>query len=113
VDEEVYDISLEMLHKLKDLPERIRVGIADLIDYNFYMLPELDGYSQAVGGVIKGDPPFFFELEYVREEHKNIVMLDMEEITLDEYLDYIDNDQTLRQYEQETNEGIEDTIQGD
>lgn len=109
MDEEVYDISLDMINKLKSLPKKVRIGIADLIDYNFYSLPELEGYSQAVGGVIKGDPPFFFEIEYVKEEGKNIIMLDIEEITLDEYLDYIDNEQTLRQID----EGINDTIQRD
>lgn len=112
-EEEVYDVSLEVIQKLKALPERVRVGIADMLDYNFDALPELDGYSQAVGGVIKGEPPFFFELEYVREEGKNIVILDIDEITLDEYLDYIDNEQALKQFEQETDEGIDDTIQRD
>lgn len=106
MEENVYDVSLDMLKKLKALPERFRNAIVDQIKSNSSSFIDLSGYSQTVGGVVKGSRPFFFEIEYVKEPNTPVVMLDLEEISLDDYLDYIDEEKTLKSNEESINEGV-------
>lgn len=110
MEDNVYDVSIDMVGKLKKLPARIRFSIADQIELNSSQFIELEGYTQTIGGVVKGDPPYFFEIEYVREPDKAVVILDMDEITLDEYLDYIDEKKIFKSNGKETDYGIDDII---
>jgi len=107
VDDSTYDVSLEMLAKLKALPKRIRMSIADMLDKSWDKFLDLEGYSQMIGGVVKGDKPFFFEIEYVKDPFTPIIILDIEEISLDDYLDYIDEEKTLNSNESKIDKGIE------
>ena len=58
-------------------------------------LVSLNGLTQMVGGVVKGAVPFFFEIEYLKQEGENAVYLDIIPIELDDYLDLITNQKTL------------------
>lgn len=109
MDENVYDVTLEMIEKLKAMPKRVRMAIANLIENNASEFEDLYGYSQMIGGVVKGNPPFFFEIEYVKDPDTPVIMLDIEEITLDDYLDYIDEEKVFKSNEQETNDGFSKT----
>lgn len=113
MEENVYDVSLDMLKKLKALPERVRGAIVDQIQFNSSSFTDLSGYSQTVGGVVKGSHPFFFEIEYVKEPNTPVIMLDLEEISLDDYLDYIDEEKTLKSNEESINEGVNNTDERD
>ena len=49
------------------------------------------------GRVIKGETPYFYEIEYLKpREDGYIIFLDIEEITCDEYLDYINIKQIIK-----------------
>jgi len=70
-------------------------------------LVSLNGLTQMVGGVVKGEVPFFFEIEYLKQEGEKAVYLDIIPIELDEYLDLITNQKTL------TSNGTEGTTGGE
>lgn len=75
--------------KIGNLPQEISDDILSQIIDNVDELPTKDAYPQKVCGVVKGDKPFFFELEYLNEEGYIPVLLDIEQIGLEEYLDSI------------------------
>lgn len=107
MEDNVYDVSLEVVDKLKSLPEKIRNEIVDQIEDNSELFVDLSGYTQTIGGVVKGNNPFFFEVEYVKEPNVPVVILGLEEISLDDYLDYIDEEKIFKSNAESTNEGIE------
>ena len=84
------------IDELITLPYEAALGIMKQVKKNSPQLPEKDNWSQMVGGVIKTDPPFFFELEYVRYKGTHPVYIDVMEINLDDYLDYINLNKYLK-----------------
>ena len=95
MENNVYDVSLQFFDKIKSLPEKIRNEIIDQIEYNLESFIDLPGYTQTIGGVVKGDKPFFFEIEYIKEPNTPTIILELEEISLDNYLDYIDEEKKI------------------
>lgn len=75
--------------KIKELPQEISDDILSQIMNNVSELPTKDSDTQKVCGVVKGEKPFFFELEYLHEQEYIPVLLDIEQIGLEEYLDSI------------------------
>ena len=59
-------------------------------------LPTQESYPQKVCGVVKGDTPFFFELEYINEDGYIPIFLDIEQIGLEEYLDSINENKYFK-----------------
>ncbi len=58
-------------------------------------LPIQNGWSQIIAGVTKEKNPYFFEIEYLKQEDDYTVFLDIKEIDSDSYLDYYNLNQTL------------------
>ena len=77
------------IDELLDLPYEVSIEIMEQLKINSSKLPEKNFYSQVIGGVVKINPPYFFELEYIKEEGCNPIYLDIIEIECDQYLDYI------------------------
>jgi hypothetical protein len=71
--------------------------LAQLI-LNDEILPKEDIYPQHVGGRLKNGEEYFI-IEYINEHKDNPIYLDIEGITLDEYLDLMIEKQTLQTYE--------------
>ena len=84
------------IDELISLPYEASMGIMKQVKKNSSGLPEKNDWSQMVGGVIKSDPPFFFELEYVKHKGEHPIYIDVMEIHLDDYLDYINLNQYLK-----------------
>ena len=61
-------------------------------------LPIDNNFTQIVGGVIRKDEPLFFFIEYLSQDHEAVLLLDVMEITSDEYLDLILENNTLEYY---------------
>ena len=61
-------------------------------------LPQKEGHSQDVAGVIKKDEPIFFVIEYVKQENELPILVDLTVIELDEYLDYIVDKKSIKSY---------------
>ena len=66
-------------------------------------LPYSEGWSQEISGVIKKEDPIFFVVEYVKQENEMPSLVDVYEIEMDEYLDYIKKNQTINYYESNRN----------
>ena len=68
-------------------------------------LPELNGYSQIVFGVVKSKEPFYFKVEYIKQLEEIATFLDIIDVEVDDYLDAINNKQALdTDGKQESNE---------
>ena len=61
-------------------------------------LPDRDGWSQSVAGVIKKKNPTFFVVEYLKQKNDIPILVDIEEIEVDEYLDYILEAKSIKSY---------------
>ena len=82
--------------KMSNLPQEVSDDILSQIMDNVSDLPTKDAEPQIVCGVVKGDKPFFFELEYIHEEEYTPVFLDIEQIELEEYLDSINQNKYFK-----------------
>tara|TARA_R100001591_G_scaffold116033_1_gene132372 strand:- start:1270 stop:1701 length:432 start_codon:yes stop_codon:yes gene_type:complete len=61
-------------------------------------LPDRNGWSQSVAGVIKKKNPTFFVVEYLKQKNDIPILVDIEEIEVDEYLDYILEAKSIKSY---------------
>ncbi len=63
-------------------------------------LPVKNGWSQEVAGVItdKGTEPIFFVIEYLKQEEDRPILIDINQIEVDEYLDFIIENKSIKSY---------------
>ncbi len=61
-------------------------------------LPIKNGWSQEVAGVIKKTEPIFFVVEYLKQENERPILVDLNEIDVEEYLDFISNNNSIKSY---------------
>ena len=101
-EESFYEVDDWFIEKLRKTPRQIGIHVANLIDKNFASLPSAVGWTQNVGGVcITTGEPFYFELEYLKQPDEAPIFLDIKEIDVDDYLDYILENKTLKLNETE------------
>lgn len=82
--------------------EGVLKDILSSIDY----LPQRSGWSQVIGGVIRGKHPLFYLIEYLKEENEPVLFLDVQEITSDEYLDLILENNTIEYHARAITRGV-------
>lgn len=63
-------------------------------------LPIDNFFPQIIGGVIRRKDPLFFSVQYLSQEDQPVLLLDVVEITSDEYLDLILENNTLEYYDE-------------
>jgi len=61
-------------------------------------LPIKNGWTQEVAGVIKKEEPIFFVVEYLKQETERPILVDLNEIEVDEYLDFISDNNSIKSY---------------
>ena len=65
-------------------------------------LPDKKGWSQEVAGVLKSythnKEPLFFKIEYLKEQGHIPILVDINEIEVDEYLDFIIDNKSIKSY---------------
>jgi len=83
------------IEELDMYPDNIQEEVVRQLINHEENLVSLNGLTQMVGGVVKGDDPFFFEIEYLKQEGERAIYLDIIPIELDDYLDLITNQKTL------------------
>lgn len=94
-EEIYYDIDGDVILELANLDYEYSEEIILQLDYFEPCLQKQNHFSQRVGGVVKHKVPYFFEIEYLKEDEGNTTFLSISEIGCDEYLDYINSNQTL------------------
>ena len=88
---------------LNELPFNLRVKVNNALEnLNYDLFTPSDDYN-FIGGVIRGENPFFFSLAFLREEGEYPYFVDIKQDTLDEYLDYVKAKQTIENYEHKKN----------
>jgi len=61
-------------------------------------LPCRDGWSQSVYGVVSQKNPTFFVIEFLKQTMDIPILVDIEEIDVDEYLDAINQNKSIKSY---------------
>jgi hypothetical protein len=62
-----------------------------------HKLPIESGWGQEIAGVILKKQPVFFVVEFINQENETPLIVDVNEIDLDSYLDFINENQTIKQ----------------
>ena len=94
-----YDIDADVILELANLDYEYSEEIILQIDYFEPCLEKQNHFSQWVGGVVKHDLPYFFEVEYLKEDEGTTTFLSVNEIECDRYLDYINSNKILTRCE--------------
>lgn len=98
-----YGVTFYVATYLNELPFNLRVKVNNALEnLNYDLFTPSDDYN-FIGGVIRGENPFFFSLAFLREEDEYPYFVDIKQDTLDEYLDYVKAKQTIENYEHKTN----------
>ena len=84
-----YGIDSSLISVLLKLRDKIGKEVIDLIDSNFELLPKKSAHVQVVAGQIQRDIPYFFALAYLNEPDSYASFMSIEEITQNEYFDYM------------------------
>lgn len=61
-------------------------------------LPQKSGWAQEIAGVILKNDPVFFVVEFLNQQDEIPIFVDLSFIEVDEYLDFITRNQTIKQY---------------
>jgi len=91
-DEKRYDLDEDFVIKIRDFPRHVLMSVLSLVHNNIdYIVGDEDMYTE-IGGVIKGDNPFFFKIGYVFYYSETPILVNFEEISCDDFLDFIVDD---------------------
>ncbi len=104
IEESKYEIDDWFFTQLQNYKLAIAADIIGQIIEILPELPKVDGWSQKVAGVSEGENPIFFAIEYLNQEEDIPILVDIEDIEVDDYLDYILAQQSIKYY---TNEQVQ------
>jgi hypothetical protein len=93
----MFDIDEIFQRKMRRYPQNVIHNIVSQIVDNVDELPKKDYHSQKVYGVIKMPTPMFFSIDYMNENDDVPILIDINEIEVDEYLDAIIENKHLKQ----------------
>jgi len=83
------------IEKITQYPKDLMSDILSELHLSQKNLPELNGFNQVVFGVVEIDSPFYFKIEYIKQEQELATFLDILEVDLDDYLDAINDKKIL------------------
>ena len=75
-----YEFDESLMKDMQDMADYLAVPIAVLLECNAYLLPMLEGYTQKIGGVLKYETPYFFEVEYIHEPKDFPIFINVNQI---------------------------------
>lgn len=93
----LFDIDYPFQKKVKKYSEETIKQIVFKVVDNISSLPKDNDYTQDIYGVIKGKDHLFFVIEYLNEENEIPLLVDFQEVTVDEYLDAINENKYLKE----------------
>lgn len=93
----MFDMNRIFQRKMRMYDENTIHGIVSQIVLNIDELPKKDYFVQDMCSVIKRKNPFFYRIDYLNENNDIPVFVNIEQITLDEYLDAIDKNKYFKQ----------------
>lgn len=93
----LFDIDYPFQKNIKKYSEDIIRQIVMQVVDNIQFFPKDNEFTQDVYGVVKGKDPLFFMIEYLNEEDEIPLLVDFSEVTVDEYLDAINENKYLKE----------------
>mgnify|MGYP003146688199 CR=1 FL=1 len=94
-EEKILRFDVVFMDYLSEYTEDEQEDILAQLILNDDILPKEEIYPQHVGGRLKSGEMYFI-IEYINQHEENPIYLDIEEITLDEYLDLMIKKETLQ-----------------
>jgi hypothetical protein len=100
-DSITYEIDEWFISQLKNYSiESASTIIKQIVDV-LPNLPNKNGWSQTVAGVTDSEDPEFFAIEFLKQDTEVPILVDVNSISLDDYLDYILNKKSIKYYSNE------------
>lgn len=92
-----YDVDDWFVEQIREMPLENAFDIASQVVNNIDKLPKKNGWAQIIAGVSHTTKePFFFAVEYLNQYDEKCVLLGVEEIDIDTFLDYINENKYLK-----------------
>lgn len=88
-DEAPYELDEDFIKQIRTVPHKLLVKIVAMLHDNAEYLSGSNDEYMEMGGNVKGEEPFFFKIGYVFYYSTIPVLVSFEEITSDDYLDFI------------------------
>ena len=98
-DSTVFEVDEYFIERLNQFSSEQRRDILSDILYSLENLPTDNSWNQITGGVLRNEHPIFYAFEYVNEDDENPLLIDVVEISSDDYLDLILENNTIEYYE--------------
>lgn len=92
----LFDVDSIFQRKMKKYPQNVIHDIVSIIVDNILDLPKQDYYHQKVYGVLKMKVPLFFCITYINENDDVPILIDIEEVLVDDYLDAINDNKHFK-----------------
>ena len=92
----LFDMDQIFQNKMRKYPQSVIHEIVTQIVDNVLEFPKKDYYNQVAYGVIKMNTPMFFSIVYINENDDIPIIIDINEVDVDEYLDAIINNKHLK-----------------
>ena len=94
-----------IIEKLIEMPREVRNSAIKLVASNFNSLDITEEHPEHVGFIVKDadNNDIFMEMEYFNDGDEPFFIMNMDEITSDEYLDYLNLNKTINEIEQDGN----------
>lgn len=93
----LFDVDYPFQKKVKVYSEETIRKIVTQVVENIQFFPKDNQFTQDVYGVIKGNDPLFFMIEYLNEDDEIPLLVDFSEVTVDQYLDAINENKHLKE----------------
>ncbi len=93
-----YELDEGFVDSLSSLPTSYRFNVFSQIEKYAPNLPTKPGWSQVAAGVVRRNPPLFFCVDYIKQPSEPPLFLDIDIISSDEFLDYMNSNQTLAEW---------------
>lgn len=92
-----YEVDDWFIDKIRDLPSKLGINVATQVDRSIDQLKSREYWTQKIAGVSTVlNNPYYFECEYVKEAGEPPIFLDLVEIDVDDYLDYYNENLTIK-----------------
>tara|TARA_R110000851_G_scaffold295497_1_gene450356 strand:- start:2 stop:373 length:372 start_codon:yes stop_codon:yes gene_type:complete len=98
-DSTVFEVDEWFIERLDAFSTEEKKDILSSILYSLEDLPVDNDWNQITGGVVRYKHPIFYAFEYLKEDEQNPLLLDVIEISSDDYLDLVLENNTIEYYE--------------
>jgi len=98
IEESDFEVDDFFLEKINTLSEETSFDLLYDLSNSVKNLPYTDGWSEIVFGVVKRTN-FFYVIDYYKEEGQRTYIIDIDTVDVDEYLDAINQSNTIKHYE--------------